>query len=84
MRREGEFSGPVTFDIAMRAMRLLQGRCGRLPENVKAVDDIIMPAASRNVLRDLAYRMREVHRLEQIGGSLPRGLLFFGPPEHET
>ncbi|MCC8401663.1 ATP-binding protein [Paraburkholderia sp. MMS20-SJTN17] len=24
--------------------------------------------------------MREVHRLEQIGGSLPRGLLFYEPP----
>ncbi|WP_150698339.1 AAA family ATPase [Pandoraea terrae] len=80
MRREGEFSGLVTFDIAMRAMRLLQGRRGRLPENVKAVDDILMPATSRNVLRDLAYRMREVHRIEKLGGSLPRGLLFYGPP----
>jgi SpoVK/Ycf46/Vps4 family AAA+-type ATPase len=64
----------------MRAMRLLQGRRGRLPEAVKAVDDIVMPAASRNVLRDLAYRMRKIHRLEQIGGGLPRGLLFYGPP----
>ncbi|MGF6539376.1 transitional endoplasmic reticulum ATPase [Paraburkholderia youngii] len=80
MQLDGQFSGLVTFDIAMRAMRLLQGRRGKLPENVKAIDDIIMPAESRNVLRDLAYRMREVHRLEQIGGSLPRGLLFYGPP----
>lgn len=80
MRLGGGFTGPVTFEIAMRAMRLLQGRRGRLPENVKAVDDIIMPADSRNVLHDLAYRMRNVHRLEQIGGSLPRGLLFYGPP----
>jgi transitional endoplasmic reticulum ATPase len=80
MHRAGEFSGVVTFDIAMMAMRLLQGRRGRLPENVKAVDDIIMPTASRNVLHDLAYRMRQVHRLEQIGGSLPRGLLFYRPP----
>ena len=80
MRREGEFSGLVTFDIAMRAMRLLQGRRGRLPENVLAVSDILMPSESRDALRDLAYRMRKVHRLEQIGGSLPRGLLFYGPP----
>ncbi|WP_175425490.1 AAA family ATPase [Trinickia violacea] len=80
MHRDGEFSGLVTFDIAMRAMRLLQGRRGQLPENVKAVDDIVMPTASRNVLHDLAYRMREVHRLERLGGCLPRGLLFYGPP----
>ncbi|QCP54356.1 AAA family ATPase [Trinickia violacea] len=80
MHRDGQFSGLVTFDVAMQAMRLLQGRRGRLPEMVKAVDDIIMPMASRNVLRDLAYRMKKVHRLEQMGGSLPRGLLFYGPP----
>ncbi|MCO5396660.1 ATP-binding protein [Ralstonia soli] len=80
LHRSGRFHGPVTFDIAMKAMRLIQGRRGRLPEDVKAVDEIIMPASSRHMLRDLAYRMREVDRLENIGGRLPRGLLFYGPP----
>ena len=80
MRRGGIFCSPVTFDIGMRAMRLVQGRKGKLPENVKSVDDMIMPADSRDVLRDLAIRMREVYRLEQLGACLPRGLLFYGPP----
>jgi transitional endoplasmic reticulum ATPase len=81
MRRDGVIGpGRVTFDHGMRAMRMLQGRRGRLPEGVKSIDEIIMPAASRNALRDLAYRLRQCHRLEQIGGSLPTGLIFFGPP----
>ena len=81
MQRDGVIgTGRVTFDHGMRAMRMLQGRRGRLPEGVKSIDEIIMPAASRNALRDLAYRMRQSYRLEQIGGSLPTGLIFFGPP----
>jgi transitional endoplasmic reticulum ATPase len=81
MGREGIINvGRITFDHGMRAMRLLQGRRGKLPEDVKAIDEIIMPAASRDALRDLAFRMRRVHQLEQRGGRLPSGLIFFGPP----
>ncbi|MBN3760787.1 AAA family ATPase [Burkholderia sp. Ac-20365] len=81
MQRDGVIGpGRVTFDHGMRAMRMLQGRCGRLPEDVKSLDEIIMPPASRNALRDLAFRMKQIHRLEQIGGGLPTGLVFFGPP----
>ncbi|BCZ85195.1 AAA family ATPase [Paraburkholderia terrae] len=81
MRRDGVIGpGRITFDHGMQAMRLLQGRRGRLPESVKSIDEIIMPPASRNALRDLAFRMKQIHRLEQIGGGLPTGLVFFGPP----
>jgi transitional endoplasmic reticulum ATPase len=81
MRRDGAISpGRVTFEHGMQAMRLLQGRRGTLPEDVKSVDEIIMPEESRNALRDLAFKMKQVHRLEQIGGCLPTGLIFFGPP----
>lgn len=80
MLRDGVIGpGRVTFDHGMQAMRLLQGRRGKLPEGVKSVDEIIMPVASRNVLRDLAFRMKQVHRLEQIGGNLPTGIVFYGP-----
>ncbi|NPT42375.1 AAA family ATPase [Paraburkholderia sp. 1N] len=81
MRRDGKFgAGKVTFDLGMRAMRLIQGRKGKLPEDVKSIDEIIMPGEARTVLRDMAYRMQQVHNLEKMGGSLPRGAIFFGPP----
>jgi transitional endoplasmic reticulum ATPase len=81
MRRDGKFGGgTVTFDLGMQAMRLIQGRKGRLPEGVKSIDEIIMPAESRDVLRDMAYRMQQVHNLEKMGGSLPPGAIFYGPP----
>jgi transitional endoplasmic reticulum ATPase len=81
MRRDGKFgAGKVTFGLGMQAMRLLQGRRGALPEGVKSIDEIIMPAESRDVLRDMAYKMKHVHNLEKMGGSLPPGVVFFGPP----
>jgi transitional endoplasmic reticulum ATPase len=81
MRREGLFgNAAVSFDIAMQAMRRIQGSWGHLPEKGKAVEEIIMPEGSRNELKRLALRLRHVHRMEQLGGVLPRGVLFYGPP----
>ncbi|MFT0172090.1 AAA family ATPase [Paraburkholderia mimosarum] len=80
MYLEGFFHGPVTFQIGMQAMRLLQGRKGRLPEDVKEIADIIMPDISRNALRNLAYRMQELESLQKLGSTLPRGVVFAGPP----
>ncbi|MEX3952812.1 AAA family ATPase [Paraburkholderia sp. EG287B] len=80
MHRDGKFTGPVTFEVGMQAMRLLQGRKGRLPEDVKDVSEIIMPDTSRGALHSLAYRMKETENLEKLGSTLPRGVLFVGPP----
>ncbi|MFM0473543.1 AAA family ATPase [Paraburkholderia strydomiana] len=81
MRTEGLFGkGPVSFGIAMQAMRRIQGSKGHLPEAVKAIDEIIMPDGSRDDLRRLTRRLQNVHRIEQLGGALPRGVLFYGPP----
>jgi transitional endoplasmic reticulum ATPase len=80
MRQAGAFSGIVSFDIAMQAMRLIQGSKGHLPEKVKTIEEIIMPDASRQDLRDLAFKLQHVFNLENLGGHLPRGLLFYGPP----
>jgi transitional endoplasmic reticulum ATPase len=82
MRRDEVFGARarVTFELGMKAMRLLQGRKGKLPENVKPIDGIIMPAHSRDVLRDLVFKMNNVFKLEKIGGRIPAGLVFAGPP----
>lgn len=80
MRYDGQFSGKVTFEVGMRAMRLLQGRKGKLPENVKPIEEILMPEQSRNALRDLAFKMEHIYSLDQIGARLPPGVIFIGPP----
>ncbi|WP_336602481.1 AAA family ATPase [Paraburkholderia bengalensis] len=81
MQRDGTIANSrITFETCMRAMRLLAGRRGALPANVKTIDEIIMPEQSHDALRDLAFKMRHVYRLEKMGGQMPRGLLFFGAP----
>jgi transitional endoplasmic reticulum ATPase len=81
MRREGVIGeGSLTFDVATQAMRRLQGSKGRLPESVKSVDEIILPDFSRQCLHNLAFRLRHVYHIEQLGGRSPRGVLFYGPP----
>jgi transitional endoplasmic reticulum ATPase len=80
MRRDGEVVGPITAELAMRAMRLVQGQRSTLPEHVLALESIVMPTASRGVLEDLAGRLRNAYDFMQWGGTLPRGILFYGPP----
>lgn len=80
MRRSGDFAGKLTFEIGMRALRLVQGRKGKLPETVKGIDEILMPEESRNVLKDMAFKMANVYSLEKMGSRLPTGLIFVGPP----
>lgn len=80
MRRGGQFAGKLTFEVGMRALRLVQGRKGKLPEKVKSIDEILMPEVSRNVLKDMAFKMANVYSLEKMGSRLPTGLVFVGPP----
>jgi transitional endoplasmic reticulum ATPase len=49
LHRDGHFHGAVTVKTGMRAMRLLQGRRGALPENVKDIADIVRPDASSSM-----------------------------------
>ncbi|MGF6440500.1 AAA family ATPase [Paraburkholderia youngii] len=81
MRREGKFgAGVITFETAMQAMRRIQGRSGKLPPDAKSVAEIIMPSQSREKLNDLVYKMKNVYKLEEMGGKLAPGLAFWGPP----
>jgi transitional endoplasmic reticulum ATPase len=80
MRQDGKIEGQITFEVAMQAMRRIQGVRHTLPEYVKRLDDIVMPNASQDTLKRLAFRLREAWRLEDLGGGLPVGVLFSGPP----
>ncbi|SOE87405.1 AAA+-type ATPase, SpoVK/Ycf46/Vps4 family [Burkholderia sp. YR290] len=80
MRRDGRIGQrKVSFDSAMLAMRQMVGRRGKLPEKVLSIDEIIMPPQSRDALKDLAFRMKNIASLEKIGGRLPVGVLGVGP-----
>lgn len=71
----------VNFDDLMQALRRVQGSAGdRLPEDTPNLLGIFLPVESEKKLKSIALRMREIEKIEELGGTVPAGLLFYGPP----
>lgn len=64
----------------MLAMRRLQGRKGSIPESTKSLSQMYFNDNLRHQLMTISSRMIESERIEEMGGSVPTGLLFFGQP----
>ncbi|CAM5523405.1 AAA family ATPase [Thauera mechernichensis] len=62
------------------ALRNVQGRSGRIPENTPLLSELTMPEKLTKLLRGIANRMANVEEVEALGGKAPNGLLFAGPP----
>lgn len=74
-------SEPVlTFDGLMKALRRVQGRQARLPEDTPSLAQLTLGADHRKQLEGLGNRMIHIMEIEAMGGSVPRGAVFFGPP----
>lgn len=74
-------SEPVlTFDGLMKALRRVQGRQARLPEGTPSLAQLTLGADHRKQLEGLGNRMIHIMEIEAMGGSVPRGAVFFGPP----
>jgi transitional endoplasmic reticulum ATPase len=76
-KRKGQ---PICYEDALASLRLVQGRANRVPESAKSLADMVLSAVQREQLEGLAHRMRHVFDTEALGGSLPRGVLLWGPP----
>jgi transitional endoplasmic reticulum ATPase len=63
----------------MQALREVQGRRGKLPSHAKSLADLILDAQTRVTLETIASRLKDVARIESLGGTLPSGILFHGP-----
>lgn len=71
----------VTFDSLMGALRKIQGSKGdRLPEDAPTLDGLVLSDEMKEKLENIAARMINIEIIEQIGGSVPAGVLFYGPP----
>lgn len=70
----------VMFDHFLRALRQIQGRKFGAPEGAKSVDELFLDTEQASRLKNLALRLVDVDRVEQMGGSIPKGVIFFGPP----
>jgi transitional endoplasmic reticulum ATPase len=62
------------------ALRRVQGRKGKIPADTKSISALILPNKLRQQIKTIATRMRDIERVEKMGGTVPVGLLFFGEP----
>lgn len=66
---------------AMAAMREVQGSLGEaLPENTLRLEEMHFDGDDGRKLMSLAKRMENIEEIERLGGQVPKGVLFFGPP----
>lgn len=80
LAKQGQKRTSLEYDDFMACLRRIQGSKGAAPENVKAMADLILPDVTREAIDMLAGRLRDPLRVERLGGTLPSGVLFFGPP----
>jgi SpoVK/Ycf46/Vps4 family AAA+-type ATPase len=69
----------IGFDDWMGALRTVQGRNGRVPKNSKRLSELVLEPQTRDALNLVAGRLKDIERIESMGGTLPNGILFHGP-----
>lgn len=69
----------VNYDVVMSALREIQGTKGRIPENALSMAELVMPKATREPVESLLQDLKNVSMIEEFGGGIPRGVLFYGP-----
>lgn len=68
------------FEDFMIALRAVQGHAAARLENVRPISELVLSDRTRRGLENACARMRDPERTEAHGGTLPTGLVFFGPP----
>lgn len=65
----------------LAAIRVVQGRMGQaIPAAIPTVDQLEMDEVLKGKLSGLARRMGQADLIEEMGGSVPKGVLFHGSP----
>lgn len=71
----------VDFIKLTEALRRIQGRTGyRFTEKDPTLADLVLSQEMRQKLSGLADRMIHIEEIEEMGGSVPSGVLYYGPP----
>ncbi len=69
----------VRFDDWVGALREVQGRNAKTLQHAKDLGDLVLDAETRERLEMIASRLKDSYRIETRGGTLPNGVLFYGP-----
>lgn len=71
----------IDYAALQISMRKIQGNQGdRLPEDTPLLRDLTMEPAQREKLVGITHRMANIEEVEELGGTVPTGVLFMGPP----
>ena len=78
--RKMQKTSPLTATDLMNAYLKVRGERGvGVPEETPDLDQVVIAEDLRHRLTGLANRMRKMVEIEAMGGSVPRGALFYGP-----
>lgn len=69
----------IGYDEWVATLREVQGRNGRVPKNTKSLSELVLDVPTREALEMVGSRLKDVARIESLGGTLPSGVLFHGP-----
>lgn len=70
----------IGFDELMAALRKVQaGKGTKIPEDVPTLEMLVFEEPMRKRLASLSRSMMDIERIEEMGGTLPTGVLFHGP-----
>ena len=71
----------IDYPALQAALRTVQGNQGdRLPADTPLLTDLTMDSDQKTKLLGIAHRMKHIESVEEMGGSVPTGVLFWGPP----
>jgi transitional endoplasmic reticulum ATPase len=77
--KEGKINS-IGFDELAGALRILNTSMGdKIPEDALSIDQLILAPDMRSRMKKLATRMINIDEIEEMGGSVPSGVLFLGP-----
>jgi transitional endoplasmic reticulum ATPase len=64
----------------MGALKAVQGQGGVTLEDALPLNALVFDEGTKLALANVMARMSDPHRTERLGGTLPTGIMFFGPP----
>jgi len=71
----------VGFTVLMEALRMAQGDKGSIvQENALSLSAMTFDPAMREQLKGLSRRLIDIEHIENLGGTVPKGVIFHGPP----
>lgn len=77
---QGRRQAHIVYTDWVAALRLVQGATRGLHGQIRPLEQLILDEDNSRTLRGMVQRLRHAVDVERLGGELPHGVLFAGPP----